>query len=404
MVFDSKKNKIIFFTGIILCILALVVAGVSFSIYFSNMGNKKGFEVIDYVSTSKYNNNVSLTYYLDDSDGMSIPSKTKLIQNYYSAAIIDFYTAADEYTPIDGYVNLGYINTHPNEEIVIYDFLYDALYDAYEKTISEDSNYSLFSGYLNYFWFNNYQNYDLANIVEYDPLFNDTENEKLLLYTDIAKNRNLVDLEFYPDNKIKLVVDESLINLEEKLYLDFNYLKDAYALEYIASQLIENNFTKGYLTSQTGLSIKLGEIPSSIEYSYYLNELGDGFKYTLNKKYRIANLTTFKFNNAYGYSVEKDSRVYERYFYFDFNMVDSLSIINSIQGSSCDKFLYDLVFETHQILINTSKNDIKNKIKNSSTTFILSDRSNICYTNNFDNNISYNLKNCTLKGVDLFEE
>lgn len=403
MIFDSKKEKVSFIVKLVLCILALVVAGVAFGIFFSNMGNKTGFETIDYLNTNKYNNNVSLNYYLDDSGDMSIASKRKLIQNYYSTAIIDFYTAVDEFTPTEGYVNLGYINNHPNEEIVIYDFLYEALKDAYEKTIIENSNYSIFSGYLNYFWFNNYQNFDLANSVEFDPLFDDLEKEKLALYTDIAKNRSLVDLRFYPDNKIMLVVDESLLSLEEKLYLDFNFLKDAYALEYIASELTKNGFTKGYLISKTGLSIALGEIPSGIEYSFYLNESGDGFKYSLDKEYRIANLTTFKFNEAYGYYVEKDSSIFERYFYFDFNMINSYPMINSLQVSSSDKYLYDIIFDAHQIFISNSKSDIKAKIKNSSYTFIFSNRSDVCYTNNFDNSIAYDLKKCTVKGVDFFE-
>lgn len=403
MIFDSKKEKVSFIVKLVLCILALVVAGVAFGIFFANMGNKTGFETIDYLNTNKYNNNVSLNYYLDDSGDMSIASKRKLIQNYYSTAIIDFYTAVDEFTPTEGYVNLGYINNHPNEEIVIYDFLYEALKDAYEKTIIENSNYSIFSGYLNYFWFNNYQNFDLANSVEFDPLFDDLEKEKLALYTDIAKNRSLVDLRFYPDNKIMLVVDESLLSLEEKLYLDFNFLKDAYALEYIASELTKNGFTKGYLISKTGLSIALGEIPSGIEYSFYLNESGDGFKYSLNKEYRIANLTTFKFNEAYGYYVEKDSSIFERYFYFDFNMINSYPMINSLQVSSSDKYLYDIIFDAHQIFISNSKSDIKDKIKNSSYTFIFSNRSDVCYTNNFDNSIAYDLKKCTVKGVDFFE-
>ncbi len=403
MIFDSKKEKVSFIVKLVLCILALVVAGVAFGIFFANMGNKTGFETIDYLNTNKYNNNVSLNYYLDDSGDMSIASKRKLIQNYYSTAIIDFYTAVDEFTPTEGYVNLGYINNHPNEEIVIYDFLYEALKDAYEKTIIENSNYSIFSGYLNYFWFNNYQNFDLANSVEFDPLFDALEKEKLALYTDIAKNRSLVDLRFYPDNKIMLVVDESLLSLEEKLYLDFNFLKDAYALEYIASELTKNGFTKGYLISKTGLSIALGEIPSGIEYSFYLNESGDGFKYSLNKEYRIANLTTFKFNEAYGYYVEKDSSIFERYFYFDFNMINSYPMINSLQVSSSDKYLYDIIFDAHQIFISNSKSDIKDKIKNSSYTFIFSNRSDVCYTNNFDNSIAYDLKKCTVKGVDFFE-
>lgn len=403
MIFDSKKEKVSFIVKLVLCILALVVAGVAFGIFFANMGNKTGFETIDYLNTNKYNNNVSLNYYLDDSGDMSIASKRKLIQNYYSTAIIDFYTAVDEFTPTEGYVNLGYINNHPNEEIVIYDFLYEALKDAYEKTIIENSNYSIFSGYLNYFWFNNYQNFDLANSVEFDPLFDDLEKEKLALYTDIAKNRSLVDLRFYPDNKIMLVVDESLLSLEEKLYLDFNFLKDAYALEYIASELTKNGFTKGYLITKTGLSIALGEIPSGIEYSFYLNESGDGFKYSLNKEYRIANLTAFKFNEAYGYYVEKDSSIFERYFYFDFNMINSYPMINSLQVSSSDKYLYDIIFDAHQIFISNSKSDIKDKIKNSSYTFIFSNRSDVCYTNNFDNSIAYDLKKCTVKGVDFFE-
>ena len=135
LIFDSKKEKVSFIVKLVLCILALVVAGVAFGIFFANMGNKTVFETIDYLNTNKYNNNVSLNYYLDDSGDMSIASKRKLIQNYYSTAIVDFYTAVDEFTPTEGYVNLGYINNHPNEEIVVYDYLYDALKNAYEKTI-----------------------------------------------------------------------------------------------------------------------------------------------------------------------------------------------------------------------------------------------------------------------------
>ena len=84
-------------------------------------------------------------------------------------------------------------------------------------------------------------------------------------------------------------------------------------------------------------------------------------------------------------------------------MINSYPMINSLQVSSSDKYLYDIIFDAHQIFISNSKSDIKDKIKNSSYTFIFSNRSDVCYTNNFDNSIAYDLKKCTVKGVDFFE-
>lgn len=92
---------------------------------------------------------------------------------------------------------MAYIDHHPNEEIQVSEFLYDALYDAYQKTIVENSPYNVFSGKIYDFW----EELMYSNTKNPDPAFSSNSQQRLAKIVASLNQKESYRLEFNPEKR-----------------------------------------------------------------------------------------------------------------------------------------------------------------------------------------------------------
>ena len=147
---------------------------------------------------------------------------------------------------------MAYIDHHPNEEIQVSEYLYDALYDAYQKTIVENSPYNVFSGKIYDFW----EELMYSNTKNPDPAFSSNSQQRLAKIVASLNQKESYRLEFNQEKRTITYVlsDESL---KEDLKLDLNVLYEAYVIQTIADYFKSYQLQKGYFVSQNGYFLHL---------------------------------------------------------------------------------------------------------------------------------------------------
>lgn len=207
-----------------------------------------------------YDNEISFYYYVDKDKKYSVDENYSRITRAYNAIAGRIYEMTDVTYEYDDIISLAYINHHPNQEIEISKELWAMLKDAYQKTKDSLGHYSIFSGRLAQFWKNSTIQNDPYNVSSQNDLLDailkalSLDNESKF---DLLFDANTTTNQYY----VTFIVDlsESLLYYQNQLLiqLDFNQLKDAYTIDAIANYLLDHNFTKGYLTSQSGCYLHL---------------------------------------------------------------------------------------------------------------------------------------------------
>ncbi|MBO6163681.1 MAG: hypothetical protein J6N77_01385 [Lachnospiraceae bacterium] len=146
---------------------------------------------------------------------------------------------------------LAYINAHPNETVRVDAWLYEAL-----EKITESGTRYLYLGPV-YEWYGGIfysQTAEEASAV--DPFGNEDAARFCRDAALYANDPQAVQLELLGEDQVRLFVsDEYLAFLEENdchVLLDFGWMKNAFAADYLAEKMIARGHTRGVLTSQDG--------------------------------------------------------------------------------------------------------------------------------------------------------
>ncbi|MGX8699567.1 MAG: hypothetical protein ACSW8F_06515, partial [bacterium] len=181
--------------------------------------------------------------------------------------------AETEWVP---YQNIATLNAHMGEEIQVSPALYAVLLDAYERTRRQEG-YNLFAGPLYAEW--NSILYS-ASAADYDPDANPAEAERLHRLAALAADLTQYRLEVVDEATCTLRLEvsekvrEELAALEcEAGVLDLNLLHDAYLLQMLCGELEEAGWTKGVLSTQSGLAVNLSESDAG---EFFLHDQRDG--------------------------------------------------------------------------------------------------------------------------------
>ena len=146
---------------------------------------------------------------------------------------------------------LAYINSHPNETVRVDAWLYEAL-----EKITESGTRYLYLGPV-YEWYGGIfysQTAEEASAV--DPFGNEDAARFCRDAALYANDPQAVQLELLGEDQVCLFVsDEYLAFLEENdchVLLDFGWMKNAFAADYLAEKMIARGHTRGVLTSRDG--------------------------------------------------------------------------------------------------------------------------------------------------------
>jgi len=248
-----------------LFILALLVAVGSIAYGVSSIGRQKpGYSVVDPDDDKEallYHSGVVLNYYFDGSSG-DIREQKNLLRSVYSRALSSAYKQLDASACYEGINNLATLNQNPGQTFELSPELYGVLQDALEKT-RQQRGYSVFAGALYAEW---NSILTLSEPEEFDPLYNGEEARRIREIAEATAELSSFSLELLDDERhlARFSIAGPYRALLEELELDapaldLNLLREAYELQMVARELEAAGYRRGYLSTDSGLTLSLSE-------------------------------------------------------------------------------------------------------------------------------------------------
>jgi len=206
-------------------------------------------------------------YYLGAGE-MSATAEKKAIGSLYTEVARTAYQLFHTSQGFDGVHNLYYINQHPNEEIVVDEGLYQAFAMMEKYGNREVYLAPIYVQYGNLFGCN-----DDVETVSFDPYQNEEIAEYFARIISFAGDKDAVDIKLLGNCKIKLYVSDAYMDYAAEIgfaeYIDLNWMKNAFIVDYIADKMRTNGFVLGSISSYDGFVRNLDDISGS-EYAFNL--------------------------------------------------------------------------------------------------------------------------------------
>lgn len=264
VVLSEQKTRLRF---ALLILLILVAVGAFVYGIMQWLGKEDGWTTIEVNSAAEVNcgSEFIFQYYLGAS-GLSAAAENKLVSESYTDACVNAYQLFNS-KEIGAIHNVGYINSHPNEEIEVD----DALYRAFEICATY-RNRNLYLGPAYELYDSLFYCEDDWETVSFDPMQNEELKQFFTEVASYAVSPDKVDVQLLGNNRIMLYVSEDYLKYAEEEYIscfvDFYWMKNAFIADYIADRMIANGYTKGSISSYDGF---VRNFDSSDEISYSFN-------------------------------------------------------------------------------------------------------------------------------------
>ena len=192
---------------------------------------------------------LTLEYYLT-------PGQEKALTGLYTQAMEEASRLFDGEASEAG--TLGWLNAHPGETVTVA----PALYEALALLERQDSRYLYYAPvYEQYRGL--YSCETDAEAQDFDPAVSDEIRKFVEQICAFAADPQSVQLELLGDNQARLTVSPEYRAFAREngveAFLDFFWLRNAFAVDYIAEQLAAAGYREGILTSFEGFARVLGE-------------------------------------------------------------------------------------------------------------------------------------------------
>lgn len=340
---DSKVGSKRIWLRIALFVMAIIIAAVSFGIGLSTCSNQYKIEegMYDFSFSSdltdesyyELNKRLNLVYYLDNSNGTSTNNKYQTIKDFVLNKAKYFFDLFYSFEDHD-LLGMNYINAHPNEDIVIDELLYNSLLDAYNKS---NDHYSIFGGLLTTYYESTWTYFKVnTDSLTSETIRNDLEKIKDI-YSDINNNFSLIFKEnnvinFSYSNKVSEFLNSIDDQVELVRILDFNVLFNSYFLDYMSSQMKENNYLKGYFYTPNGEMSFLGDLfTTSNDISIFDIRNNNPTLIGLIKNYGTCNVSSFR-----TFSLNDTDKTYFNTFTYN-EKTYTRNLLLSIKDCSCNE-------------------------------------------------------------------
>lgn len=248
----SETNKKL---RLILAIVLLVIAAVAITAGFTSLLNKDtGWQRVEVTTTERNNSRNFVFQYEFSGSGANATAVHKQISALYGEGCVKTYQLFTAEEEVEGVHNMHYLNAHPNE-VVDVDPL---LYSAFQKL--EDTRY-LYLGPVYAYYDNVIFSTGETMVEQLDPATGEEAKAYVAQLAAFAADENAVQLELLGNNQVKLHISQEYLAFAQEneidRFLDFHYLTNAFAIDYLADTMIQSGFTKGYLVSNDGYTRNL---------------------------------------------------------------------------------------------------------------------------------------------------
>ncbi len=253
---------------ILFVLIAATAFGYAINSFFSATDGWQEIEAdVDSLSMA-----TELTFMYDVGSGSeSATVERKAIVLLYSDACETAYQLFTADTEFEYVYNVWYINNHPNEEITVDEALYSALETMVDSGGREIYLAPIYAEYESIFFSD--EDWQAS---EFDPLYNDIEAEYFVEVLGFANSDEHVSIELLGDNKIRLFVSDEYLQYAEEMmidsFIDFSWMMNAFAVDYISDVMIENGYTAGMIVSNDGIARNLGGCDNLFSYTLYSRE------------------------------------------------------------------------------------------------------------------------------------
>lgn len=271
----NRKNIVL---RVILFLFFLTVGVTFIALYFTGVLQfQKGYSKIEIIPENQNIKADKIVYYAYfDGNSLSVRQNVKNLQGFYSPKSNYVLMLTDEYANYESRNNLKTIADNEGKEVEVDEVLYKILQDAYTKS-KEEKNYSLL-GYKLFLQWDVIIGLDGLSLINSDPSVNPETKALLENQVQVIKEESKREFLSFRNKDEKFFVKASFTS-EYKNILDDNdpllslgILKDAYIIDYLASQLEREGNKDGFLISSDGYIKALSEYQGG---SYNLYDIYD---------------------------------------------------------------------------------------------------------------------------------
>lgn len=238
--------------------VALTIAGYAFyNIFTSVLRTEPGWQTIPVSKTvTTAGDEFVFRYNLGGSGKKPAEDWTSLTEKY--PKLLDHSYQIFSLEAVEGIGNLAVLNQHPNESVQIEPELYHALQLLEDNACRYLYYAPVYEQYRGLFGCEN--DYDAD---QFDPASNAEVNEYVVQAIAYAANPDSIHIELLENQSARLVVSADYLTFAEENeithFLDFFFWKNAFVIDCVADQLIQDGYTAGIISCEEGFNRPLGE-------------------------------------------------------------------------------------------------------------------------------------------------
>lgn len=239
--------------AIFFLIIGIVFIGIGL---MSALETEKDWQEIE-VSSSNTNCAEDFVLMYDFSDaGKNASSMNKTLNNLYTEATQTGYQIFSAYERQEGLGNVAYLNDHVNEIVTVEEPLYQAL-----SQVVASGDRHIFAAPAMERYRLVFSSESDEEAAQFDPATSDEAAGYLAKLAKFLSDSEQIHLELYDACQVELVVSQEYLAFarenEISVFLDFDWMTNAFLADYLAQILIDNGFTSGYLSSYDGFTRNL---------------------------------------------------------------------------------------------------------------------------------------------------
>ena len=347
---EMTKKQIAIRIVIVVLLLAIGIffTGRAIVKYFTKAPGWDEIE-LDKVTTSQsetlfpYYDDISVYMYFDTQEKRS--SNYNHIKELTQASLAKTHKLTDTYYSYDGVNNLKYLNEHAGTEVVLDDYLYEALKEAYQYSKDTAGMYNVFAGTLYDTWWNYFYS-DAQSRLSDDKL-----TERVNEYESAAKTQlAYADALIFNDSKSSVVFNYA-DGCDGLVALNLQSLRNSYAIDALKETLLTENYWYGYISSADGISTTLGDHPQSTTWTTRIYDPSYTVASELANIYKAGSFNCYVFDNTHGEAVYKnaDGSII-RHLLFSATETEPSDLLHLSLLMSDEKSLQELILETMKVL------------------------------------------------------
>lgn len=211
-------------------------------------------------------------------------AEAKAVAELYTAACQKAYRLFNSGQEFEGVANLYSLNRRPNEALSVDGSLYEAL-----AAVTDGGRRELYLGPVYARYGDLFFCQDDTQLANYDPRLSEDVAREYQAVLAFANDPQSIELELLDENRVRLRVSEDYLAYAERAgierFIDFDWMRNAFVVDFLAGELTAGGFTKGVLSSYDGFTRNLDSREDTYDYPLYHRKDG-AISFAANMCYR----------------------------------------------------------------------------------------------------------------------